>query len=111
MPYVQMHAGYESDLERDASYDLAAKRQAMAQALLDLSESTTAAGVGNDANAKEQFLQDHAWMDEYRRDVVSRCEPSPACLAEYLHHIAHLCAGKWIVRCRWPPIECDRGHG
>lgn len=63
-------SGYESDLERD---ELHWKQQQSAEALSQIQEMNRPCEAGE--GDQDTFMHDNAWMDRYRKGVVSRYAP------------------------------------
>ena len=64
-------SGYESDLEREKAHW---HHQTQEDALAELEACNL--GESEQEAETDVFVRDNAWMDEYRKGVVSRYEPS-----------------------------------
>lgn len=62
------NSGYESDLERDETYR---QQQQSAEAISQLEACNRACEA--DELGQESFVHENAWMDRYRKGVVTRC--------------------------------------
>lgn len=61
-------SGYESDLERDETY----RQQQKSAEAISLLQACNRACEADDLG-QESFVHANAWMDQYRKGVVTRC--------------------------------------